>query len=83
MKYSYEEYRIKGSYTKLFTGSTQKLPSIVLFDASVGLQTKHHDFYVWGKNLLDKRYMGFGAGIANMGVPAEGRTFGVNYSYKF
>ncbi|SUA53158.1 TonB-dependent receptor Fiu [Oligella urethralis] len=63
--------------------NTQKLPSIVLFDASVGLQTKHHDFYVWGKNLLDKRYMGFGAGIANMGVPAEGRTFGVNYSYKF
>lgn len=61
----------------------QKLNSYVLVDASVGLQGKHHDIMLWGKNLGDRKYFAFGVMPGYAGAPALGRTFGMNYSYKF
>lgn len=61
----------------------QKLGSYVLVDGSVGLQSKHHDIVLWGKNLGNRKYHAFGVMPGYAGAPAIGRTFGLNYSYKY
>ncbi|MDO5679605.1 MAG: TonB-dependent receptor [Pelistega sp.] len=61
----------------------QKLPSYVLLDASMGIQSKHHDLVVWTKNLTNRKYHAFGIMPGYAGLPAMGRTVGLNYSYKF
>ncbi|WP_432785970.1 Ferrichrome outer membrane transporter/phage receptor [Oligella sp. MSHR50489EDL] len=60
-----------------------KLPSHTLVDASIGLTSKHHDILLWGKNLTNKKYYAYGGIPNDGGYPAQDRTFGLNYSFKF
>ena len=63
--------------------NVQKLGSYAVVDASVGLQSKHHDVLLWAKNLTNRKYHAFGIMPGYAGYPAADRTFGVNYSFKF
>ncbi|WP_432785957.1 Vitamin B12 transporter BtuB [Oligella sp. MSHR50489EDL] len=82
--------RVHGDVALRYVGSryaqpdnVQKLGSYTVIDASVGLQSKHHDVLFWVKNLTDREYHAFGIMPGYAGYPAADRTFGVNYSFKF
>ena len=63
--------------------NVQKLGRYVLLDFSIGLQSQHHNVSLWTKNLTNRKYHAFGIMPGYAGLPATGRTFGVNYSYQF
>lgn len=84
------ESRVHGDLAVRYVGSryaqpdnVQKLGSYAVVDASVGLQSKHHDVLLWAKNLTNRKYHAFGIMPGYAGYPAADRTFGVNYSFKF
>lgn len=63
--------------------NVQKLGRYALLDVSMGLQSQHHNILLWSKNLTNRQYHAFGVMPGYAGFPSVGRTFGINYSYRF
>lgn len=63
------------------------LPSHTLVDAAVGLRSRHAELSLWVRNLGNRHWMRFaympqGQGLYT-GLPAPGRTVGVDFRYNF
>ncbi|MDP9080604.1 MAG: TonB-dependent receptor [Bacteroidota bacterium] len=53
-----------------------------LFNARIGVSTKHFDVFLWGKNLADKKYIDYAYdfGASHLGNP---RTYGISLRTNF
>lgn len=83
----------KGPQGALFGGKRAADPqnhfdlgSHQLLNARLGVANGRAEYYVWGSNLLDRRYDLYGdfapPSVA-YGAPARGRTLGVGVSYPY
>lgn len=56
-----------------------------LLDASIGVGGDNGKITLWGKNLTNEQWLTYGGLFGNdtFGLPASGRTFGINFDYRF
>jgi iron complex outermembrane receptor protein len=80
------EYNGVGKYP-LQENNIQFQEPYQLLNARIGLERKHFGVYLFGKNLTDEQYTGFGVpdvfGKGLVGSPGDPRTFGLMGQYKF
>jgi len=63
--------------------NVQRLNQYNLLDASLGLEGTFGTVKLWAKNLANKKWAYYGVEPGNLGMPAPGRTVGVNWQYAF
>jgi iron complex outermembrane receptor protein len=65
-------------------GSNQhKRSSVTTLDARIGWESASFDVHLFGKNILDERYLSYYSAPNNLSFVGETATYGVEMAYRF